>query len=101
METVTAVSLLRHLGRGPFCWGKRTVVCPDNMCSIGVLGKGRPSTRRLLGLARSAAVVTLGCGIRILMSWVPSRLNWADGPSRGHAIGYFDHQTRQVTTSTA
>jgi len=99
VETVTAVSCVKHLGRQKSAWDKKAVLCTDNMCCIGVLGKGRSSAARLLGLARQAAAVTLGTGLRILMRWVPGRYNWADGPSRGHKIGYYNQSTRSVLTT--
>ena len=37
--------------------------------------------------------------VRVLMRWVPAERNWADGPSRGQSIGYFDQASGKVLTN--
>ena len=54
--------------------------------------------RRMLGLCRQAAAFTIGYGFRIVYRFVRSARNWADGPSRGHRIGYWDAMSRKVIT---
>ena len=49
-------------------------------------------------LKKEVAAITLATGVRIHLRWVPSARNWADGPSRGHRIGYFDQKSKMVKT---
>ena len=57
------------------------------MVTLGCLGKGRSSAPALLRLCRQAASVTLAFGIRLMLRYVPSEFNNADGPSRGLEVG--------------
>ena len=91
LELRTIVMLLRHLARSSRTWGQRTLVFSDSVVSIGVLRKGRSSSRPLLRLARVAAVLQMVTRTRIYLRWVPSGLNHADGPSRQLQIGAAEH----------
>lgn len=100
VETMMVVGALKRLARDPMCWGMRVVIASDNLCCIGILSKGRSSRTRMLMLARQAAALQLSTGIRVVMRWVPSERNWADGPSRGQSIGYFDQKLGEVVTQS-
>ena len=41
----------------------------------------------LLRLLRRIASLTMAFGVRILINWAPTYLNYADGPSHGEAVG--------------
>ena len=68
----STLSLLHRLAREP-----------------GRARKSRSSSPALLGLCRRFAAIRAACGVRILLRWVPSGWNVADGPSRGAGVG--DH----------
>ena len=51
------------------------------------MDKGRSSAAGVLHLARQAAAVLLVCGIKLVLRWVASGNNVADGPSRGLPMG--------------
>jgi hypothetical protein len=76
-ETRCAVGLMRHLCRSRGTAGKRILIFIDSMVGLGALGKGR----------RQAAAICLAFGMRVLLRYVPSEVNVADGPSRGYHCG--------------
>jgi len=86
-ECITAVLVLKRLARNRQAWGKRVLLITDSLVTLGVLSKGRSSSFPLLRLARQAAAYQLVCQIRPYLRWIPSSLNWADGPSRGEKMG--------------
>ena len=96
VETVNTIGCIKHLGRDTSNWEHRVVIATDNLASLGALGKGRSSSRRMLGLTRQAAVYVLAYGLKILYRFVPSRRNWADGPSRQKSLGFVDARTGKV-----
>jgi hypothetical protein len=57
------------------------------MVCLGSLGKGRSSAHGLLRICRQSAAVQLACGIKLYLRWVPSEINFADGPSRQEDVG--------------
>ena len=67
----------------------------DSQVSIGAIRKMRSSSYPLLRQLRSIAGIFFATGIRLVMRWIPSRQNPADGPSRGVAIG---HQLAETST---
>ena len=72
------------------------MIAADNLAAIGVMMKGRSSKRRMLLIARQIGVLTLLTGVKLHLRWVPNARNWADGPSRGHRIGYYHAASRKV-----
>ena len=87
LETRTVTSTLKHLVRQRSAWDSKVLIFTDNLCTLGVLSKGRSSVFAFLVLARRAAAMTLAVGIRMHLRWVPSELDYADGPSRGEDVG--------------
>jgi hypothetical protein len=86
-EARTVVSLMRHLARTSQAWGSRVLVLTDSMVTLGCLSKGRSSASPLLRLCRMTAAITLSLRIRLLLRYIPSEMNPADGPSRGMKVG--------------
>ena len=78
---------LRHLSSSAVNWDTRTLLFTDNLCSLSVFGKGRSSSRSLRHMLRRASAICLCFGMRIVLRWVPSLRNQADGPSRGKPVG--------------
>jgi hypothetical protein len=87
LEARGVVAVLRHLSRTSRAWKHRVLIFTDSMVSLGSLAKGRSSARGLLRVCRLSAAVQLTCGIRLYLRWVPSELNYADGPSRRERLG--------------
>ena len=79
--------MLRHLARSSTAWHHRVLIFTDSMVSLGCLAKGRSSARGLLLCCRASAAVQLVCGIKLYFRWVPSEINYADGPPRGEKLG--------------
>ena len=98
VETVAVVTALKRIVRDLSLWGVKLWVAPDSLGCIGAISKGRSSKKRLLVLARQVAALQLASGVRVLMRFTSSERNWADGPSRGQVIGYFDMATGKVVT---
>ena len=73
---------LRHAARSRENWNRRLLCISDSLVAIGVLAKGRSSTRGLLRQARVAAGYQFGLNIRLVVRFTPSGRNLADGPSR-------------------
>ena len=87
LEMRALVMLARHLARSSRSWDQRYLVFTDSLVCLGALGKGSSSSPALLRLCRKFAAVRICCGIRLLLRWVPTAWNVADGPSRGAALG--------------
>jgi hypothetical protein len=93
-ETRAVVGLMRHLGRSRANWNHRVLVLCDSLVAIGALSKGRSSCGPLLRLCRQAAACSLCFGFTLLLRYVPSELNVADGPSRLMGIGAAEETVR-------
>ena len=65
------------------CRQSTCVVFTDSMVVIGAFTKGRSPSRALNRLCRRYAALCVAFQIRPVLKYVPSGLNWADGPSRG------------------
>jgi hypothetical protein len=89
IESRTVVGAVRHVGRSSSSWDKRILLATDNLSALGCLSKGRSNRAPLRQICRSAAAFVLAYGLRLLLRWVESRRNHADGPSRQKSIGYF------------
>jgi hypothetical protein len=90
VECLTVVASVRHYTRAAWCRDQRLFFIVDNQATIGAFLKGRSSARRMLQLCRQLAGSTLSCGVRLVMRWISSKRNHADGPSRQRRLGYFD-----------
>jgi len=62
--------------------GSRVSVLCDSTVVIGVVSKGRSSSRALLRRMRCMGAWVLGGGLRLDVQWVASEFNPADQPSR-------------------
>ena len=86
-EMRTLGILGRHLSRARGAWDQRYLVLMDSLGSIGPHEKGRSGVFAMLVHLRKLCVISLVTGIRFVLRWVPSKFNFADGPSRGGAVG--------------
>ena len=86
-EARTALLAIRRQARRMGAWGHRVLVIGDSQVTIGVLAKGRSSSWGLLRQCRKLAALHLGLGITLVMRYIPTDRNLADGPSRGWRIG--------------
>ena len=96
VETVNTIRCIKHLGRDRANWEHGVIIATDKLASLGALGKGRSSSRRMLGLTRQAAAYILAYGLKLPYRFVPSRRNWANGPSKQKGLGYLDPKTSRV-----
>ena len=82
LETVAVLDLLRKLGRDKESQGKRRLILIDNQAALGVLAKGRSSSKAMMApLTRISAILIAG-HMRLILGWVRTDWNPADGPSR-------------------
>ena len=77
---------IRHLARSHSFWNRKALICVGNLCTLSVFSKGRSSNKSLLIIARKISSILLCFNIKVHLRWVPSKRNWADGPSRGTGI---------------
>ena len=81
------VACLRHAARTSACGDCRILCITESLATPGVLSKGRSSSRGVLRQSRVGASYQLGLNLRMVLRYVPSGRNWADGPSRGQKVG--------------
>lgn len=87
VQEIRVVSMLyRSLGRDKMQWGRRHLSFADSLVTIGALRKGRSSSLALLRLIRRCAACALAYDIMVVLRWVPTKVNWADWPSRGRRL---------------
>ncbi len=86
VEARTILLAVRHFCRSQQNWGRRLLLFTDNQAALFTLAKGRSSKRTLALIARRVAAVTLLSGVTLVLRWVPTLRNLADGPSRGRPI---------------
>lgn len=96
LETRTVLSSVRHIGRSKKYWGLRVVMVSDNLCSVGCISKGRSNSWPLAMICLQISGYLLGYELYLLMRWIESRRNYADGPSRGRRLGYLEESTGRV-----
>jgi hypothetical protein len=85
LRAVTLVA--RHLGRGRENWDSRNLIFVDNLVALACARRMRSQSMALLRLVRRMAAMALGLGVHMVVRWVPTHLNWADGPSHGEKVG--------------
>jgi hypothetical protein len=78
---------VRHCSRSPGRRGLRVLYLVDSLVVLGAVGKGRSSCFALNQILRRAASHSLLWGTKVMMRWIPTWMNPADGPSRGGRIG--------------
>ncbi|CAE8601716.1 unnamed protein product, partial [Polarella glacialis] len=82
LETVAALDLLRKLGRESGTQNFRRMVLIDNQAALGVIAKGRSSSRAMMALLRRISALLVAGNVRLVLGWVRADWNPADGPSR-------------------
>ena len=68
-------------------WDRRVLVLVDSLVTLGAMRKMRSRAYGLQRQVLAVAMVSLSTGIRLVLRWVPSAWNPADGPSRGGPVG--------------
>ena len=87
LETREALASLLDFADQPDSFGKRVLMLSDSQVAIGVLSKGRSSSRPLNRLARRAAARRLAFQIVPIWRYVPTHRNHADALSRNLPLG--------------
>eukprot|EP00435_Cladocopium_sp_Y103_P037986 s305_g10.t1 len=82
LEAIAILDLLRKLVRNKQNHFARTLLLVDNSTVVGILAKGRTTSKSLRGPLRRATAVLVTTGTRLVVAWVKSEWNPADGPSR-------------------
>lgn len=82
LEAIAILDLLRKLGHSKANHFQRTLLLVDNTTVVGILAKGRTTSRSLRNPLRRTAAVLVASGTRLVVAWVKSEWNPADGPSR-------------------
>jgi hypothetical protein len=77
----------RHLARSRKEWDTRRLLFIDNLTALGCMRRMRARSVAMLRLLRRIGAVTLAVGIRVIARYVPTAVNFADGPSHGEAVG--------------
>ena len=86
-EARTVMLLAKPLSRSTQVWDHKVLVMVDSLVTLGAVRKMRSRAGPLQRQVLSVAMVTLATGVRMLLRWVPSAWNPADGPSRGGPVG--------------
>ena len=86
------VQAARHTMRTRDGLRRRHLYLCDNLSLVLAVGKGRSSAPNLNGTCRALASLALFTGSELVVRWVPSEVNPADGPSRRRpmSIGSYD-----------
>ena len=86
-ELRTTAMVSRHLARSRAEWDKKHMTFTDNLVSLGCLRRMRARSLAMLRQLRRISAVTLAVGIRLVGRWVPTAVNFADGPSHDEPVG--------------
>ena len=82
LEATAILDLLRKQARTKGALFQRTLLLVDNSTVVGIMTKGRTTSRTLRTPLRRACAVLVSTGQRLILAWVKSEWNPADGPSR-------------------
>jgi hypothetical protein len=82
LETAAVLDLLRKLARDEKSQGHRRLILVDNQAALGVLAKGRSTSKALMGRLMRCSALLMAGGLRLVLGWVRTDWNPADGPSR-------------------
>jgi hypothetical protein len=82
LEVAAAFDAMRSMVKKPMFHSCRRLFLLDSQVAIGVLTKGRSSSRRLNFILSRFAAVTVAANVSPVFGWVSSAKNPADGPSR-------------------
>ena len=97
LELQTVQGIARHLARARTSWDQRFLVLCDSMVTIGCCHKMRSRSFNLLRGVRQLGAIELACGVNLLLRWIPSAWNPADGPSRDEPVGPAEETARKDT----
>ncbi len=78
-------------------WNHRVLIAMDNLAGLGALTKGRSGKAPLARICRSFAALTTSYNLVVLIRFVRSESNHADGPSRQKATGYYCQNIDRAT----
>lgn len=82
LELAAILDLCRKLARKKEDHDKRRLLLVDNQSVLSIIARGRTSSARMQGPLTRLAAVLLATGMTLVLGWVQSALNPADGPSR-------------------
>ena len=82
LELRALSTAVRWALKSPLSTSSRLLVFSDSQVAVFSSLKGRSSSHPLLCRLRSLAACLLASGLRLLIRWLPSECNPADGPSR-------------------
>eukprot|EP00435_Cladocopium_sp_Y103_P021060 s3166_g5.t1 len=82
LETVAVLDLLRKLMRTKSNHSHKTLLLVDNASVVGILAKGRTTAATLRQPLRRIAAILVATSSRLVVAWIKSEWNPADGPSR-------------------
>lgn len=82
LELRALSTAVRWALKSPDSLASRLLVFSDSQVAVFSSNKGRSSSHLLLRRLRSLAAGLLASGLRLLLRWIPSEDNPADGPSR-------------------
>ena len=83
LELRAVSTAVRRVLSSPATIRRRLLLLCDSQVAVGALAKGRSSSRLLLLRLRPLTALLLSSGLHLCCRWLVSRLNPADGPSRG------------------
>jgi hypothetical protein len=73
MEAKTRTFNVRHIARTAYNHGLKHLLCGDNMSTICMGTKGRPSDYDMLVEARKVCAISLAANLTIVDRWIPTR----------------------------
>ena len=82
LETQALFDAIRRLAKNPRTQSTRRLCLTDSQAALGVLTKGRSSSRRLNFVLLRLAGLLRATDMQLFYAWAPSKANPADGPSR-------------------
>ena len=68
----------------------------DSQVTLGSASKGRSSRPGINFLLRKMASVLVAHDMRAFLRWVPTKRNYADGPSRGGPLGVMVEEDERI-----
>jgi len=81
-EMRAGLTAARWVSTSPSAFGSRVLLLSDSAVACAIISKGRSSSYSLLRVMRLLSSVILAFNLQVLVRWVPSCNNPADGPSR-------------------
>ena len=82
LEATAILDLLRKQARSKGTFFQRILLLVDNSTVVGIFTKGRTTSRTLWAPLRRSCAILVATGSRLILAWVKSEWNPADGPSR-------------------